>query len=210
MWAFLLHMEKCGGIMQLNDLEQQRVDKLNRLLEAGYEAYPRRSFRSHSIAQAISEYMASEETSTDAPVVTIAGRLISNRVMGKIAFAHVEDESGRIQLFLRRDEIGEETYQIFRKTFDLGDFVEAEGPVVRTRTGEISVQVTQLRMLAKAITPLPIAKEYEDNAGNITRNSAFSDIEERYRQRYADLAVNANVRDVFRIRSRLHPYNGLR
>ncbi|TFG70979.1 MAG: lysine--tRNA ligase, partial [Anaerolineales bacterium] len=107
------------------------------------------------------------------------------------------------QLFLRRDEIGDEIYQLYKKAFDLGDFIEAEGAVVRTRTGEISIQVAQLRMLAKAITPLPIPKEYEDEEGHITRNSAFSDVEERYRQRYADLAVNPKVRDVFRTRSRM-------
>jgi lysyl-tRNA synthetase class 2 len=189
--------------MELNDLEQQRLEKMNRLLEAGYEAYPQRSYRTHSIAQAINAFNISEKARSDAPVVIIAGRIISNRVMGKIAFAHIEDGSGKIQLFLRRDDIGEKTYQIYRKTYDLGDFVEAKGPVVRTRTGEISVQVTHLRMLAKAITPLPISKEYEDEGGNFVRNSAFSDVEERYRQRYADLAVNADVRKVFRIRSKL-------
>ena len=189
--------------MELNELEQQRVDKLNRLREAGFEAYPRRSFRTHTIEQALHVFSLAEETSDEPPVVTVAGRLISNRVMGKISFAHVEDGSAKIQLFIRRDDIGEQTYEVYRKTYDLGDFVEAEGPLVRTRTGEISVQVTQVRMLAKAITPLPISKEYEDEAGNITRNSAFSDVEERYRQRYADLAVNAAVRDVFRTRSRM-------
>ncbi len=189
--------------MELNDLERQRLDKLNRLREAGHEPYPHRSYRTHSIAQAISAFTTAEETATTPPIVTVAGRLVSNRVMGKIAFAHIEDSSAKMQLFLRRDELGEQTYQLYKKAFDLGDFIEAEGSVVRTRTGEISVLVTQLRMLAKAITPLPIPKEYEDEAGNITRNSAFSDVEERYRQRYADLAVNPKVRDVFRTRSRM-------
>jgi lysyl-tRNA synthetase class 2 len=189
--------------MELNDLEIQRVEKLNRLLEAGYEAYPHRSYRTHSIAQAIHAFITAEEAETQAPVVTVAGRLISNRIMGKIAFAHIEDGNGKIQLFLRQDELGEQTFQIYKKTYDLGDFIEAQGPVVRTKTGEISIQVKQLRMLAKAITPLPISKEYEDEKGNVTRNSAFSDVEERYRQRYADLAVNPNVRDVFRTRSKM-------
>ncbi len=189
--------------MDLNDLERLRVDKLHRLQEAGYEPYPHKSYRTHSVAQAIEAFMTAGETPAQLPVVTVAGRLVSNRVMGKLAFSHIEDGSGKIQLFLRRDEIGDETFQLYKKAFDLGDFVEATGPVVRTRTGEISIQVAQLRMLAKAISPLPIPKEYEDENGQITRNSAFSDVEERYRQRYADLAVNPKVRDVFRTRSRM-------
>lgn len=188
--------------MELNDLERQRLEKLNRLQEAGYEAYPHRSHRTHSITQAIQEFQDAEENETEKPNVTVTGRLISNRIMGKLAFAHIEDGSDKIQLFLRRDELGDASFEIYRKTFDLGDFVEATGPVVRTRTGEISIQVKNLRMLAKAITPLPIAKEYEDASGHTTRNSAFSDIEERYRQRYADLAVNAHVRETFRTRSK--------
>ncbi|MCJ7551777.1 MAG: lysine--tRNA ligase, partial [Anaerolineae bacterium] len=83
------------------------------------------------------------------------------------------------------------------------DFVEASGPMMRTRTGEVSLQVTSIRMLAKAVTPLPIPKEYEDQNGKVTRFAAFSDVEARYRQRYADLAVNPEVREVFRVRSRM-------
>ena len=152
-------------------------DWKNRIREAGLEPYPRQSFRTHSIAQAIEEFTATEAESGDPLVATVAGRLVSNRVMGKLAFGHIEDTSGKMQLFIRRDFLGEQTFQLYKKALDLGDFVEAEGPVVRTRTGEISIQVKKLRMLAKAITPLPISKEYEDEQGNITRNSAFADVE---------------------------------
>ena len=134
--------------------------------------------------------------------VTVTGRLQSMRDMGKSVFAHISDEDGRIQLFLRREEVGEEMHRIFRKLTDLGDFVQATGRLVRTRTGEISVRVHEWRMLAKAISPLPVVKEQEID-GQTVRYSAFSDVEERYRQRYADLAVNPEVRDIFRVRARL-------
>ena len=146
--------------MELNDLEQQRVQTLERLREAGGEPYPRRSYRTHTTAEAIAVHEAAESAETPAPKVTVAGRVISSRVMGKLSFAHIADESGRLQLFIRRNSLGEEAYDLFRKTVDLGDFVEAYGPMMRTRTGEVSLQATSIRMLAKAITPLPIPKEY--------------------------------------------------
>jgi lysyl-tRNA synthetase, class II len=189
--------------MELNDLEQQRAEKIQRLEEAGVPAYPHRSYRTHSTGEAVAAFSSADATGAAAPEVTVAGRVVSMRVMGKLAFAHIEDASGRLQLFIRRGDLDEEAYTLFRRTVDLGDFVEAAGQMVRTRTGEISLQVQTWRMLAKAITPLPIPKEYEDEAGNTVRYSAFSDVEERYRQRYADLAVNPEVRHIFRTRSRL-------
>jgi lysyl-tRNA synthetase class 2 len=194
--------------MQLNDLEQQRLAKLNRLRDAGDEPYPHRSYRTHTNQQALSAFEDAEASEDAAPEVVVVGRVVSIRVMGRISFAHIDDGTAKLQLFIRRNDLGEDAYELFSKTVDLGDFVEAQGPMIRTRTGEISVQTTGLRMLAKAITPLPIAKEYEDEAGNVTRYSAFSDVEERYRQRYADLAVNPDVRRIFRTRSRI--ISGLR
>ncbi len=188
--------------MEFSDLEQQRVEKLGLLQEAGMAPYPRRTKRTHTIQEVRAAYEAAEEAKETPPTVTVAGRLVSIRVMGKISFAHIQDGSGKIQLFLRHNNLDAEIYELFKKAFDLGDFVEATGPLMRTRTGELSVQPTALRMLAKAITPLPLPKEYEDEEGNVTRYSAFSDVEERYRQRYADLATNPQVRDIFRIRSR--------
>ena len=189
--------------MEFNELERQRIEKLEKLQEAGVAPYPRRAYRTHTIQATLEAFVAAEDAGDTPPNVTVAGRIVSVRVMGKVAFAHIEDESGKLQLFMRQDKLGGETYTLFKKAFDIGDFVEAGGPVVRTRTGEISVQVETLRMLAKAITPLPIPKEYEDADGHLTRYSAFSDIEERYRQRYADMAVNPEVRETFRTRSRM-------
>lgn len=189
--------------MELNELEQQRVEKMERLKEAGYAPYPHHSHRTHTLQAAIAAFEAAEKSGSEVPVVTVTGRMVSMRVMGKVAFAHIEDGSGKLQLFLRQNEVGEETLALFKKVFDLGDFVEAGGPLMRTRTGEISLHAHTLTMLAKAITPLPIPKEYEAQDGQLTRYSAFSDVEERFRQRYADLAVNGEVREVFRTRSRL-------
>lgn len=189
--------------MELNDLEQQRLEKLRRLQHAGMEPYPHTTRRTHTTRAAVAALEAAESAETAAPEVVVVGRLVSIRVMGKAAFAHIEDGHGRLQLFLQRDTLGEAAYDLFRKAYDLGDFVEAGGGLMRTRSGEISVQVHSLRVLAKAITPLPIPKEYEDAEGHRTRYSAFSDVEERFRQRYADLAVNPEVRDLFRTRSRM-------
>lgn len=187
--------------MDLNDLELQRLEKLHRLEASGMPPYPSRAHRSHTVRDAITAFEEGESAGT--PVeVTVAGRLVSIRVMGKATFAHIEDGSGKLQLFLRQNELGD-SYELFRRTFDLGDFVEAHGTLMRTRTQEISVQVGELRMLAKAITPLPLPKEYEGDDGTLARFSAFADIEERYRQRYADLAVNPEVRQIFRVRSRM-------
>jgi len=188
--------------MELNDLEQQRVEKLETLQNAGVTPYPRKSHRTHTNLEAQSALEEAENEASRPPTVTVVGRLVSIRVMGKISFAHIEDATGKIQLFLRHNVMDKERYDLFKQTFDLGDFVEATGSLMRTRTGEISVEVTELKMLAKAITPLPIPKEYEDEEGEVTRYSAFSDVEERYRQRYADLATNPEVRKIFHTRSR--------
>lgn len=184
--------------MTLGELELQRLEKLERLRAEGVDPYPRRVRRTHTIAEALA---ALEAAGQEGPRVAVVGRLRSMRVMGKVTFAHIEDGSGSIQLFLRIQNVGPETYEMFRRDFDLGDFVGAEGTLVRTRTGESSVLVEQVSLLSKAITPLPVVKEKEVN-GEQVRYSAFSDVEERYRQRYADLASNSEVREIFRTRAR--------
>ena len=187
--------------MELTDLEQQRVTKLQRLREKGIEPYPGRVRRTHTIAEALGLFEAHESAGTEPPPVAIAGRLRSIRVMGKVTFANLEDGTGSVQLFLRSDEIGAEAYEMFRRDLDLGDFVGAEGVLMRTRTGEISVLARLIHVLSKAISPLPVVKEREVN-GQTVRYSAFSDTEERFRQRYADLASNSEVREIFRVRAR--------
>lgn len=187
--------------MELTELERQRVEKLERLQARGVEPYPHRVKRTHTVAEAIAALEAAEAAGEGGSHVAVSGRLRSMRVMGKVTFAHIEDGSGSIQLFLRVNDVGEEAYDMFKRDFDLGDFVGAEGALMRTRTGEISVRVKQVRMLSKAISPLPVIKEREVD-GRRVRYTAFSDVEERYRQRYADLACNPDVREVFRVRAR--------
>jgi lysyl-tRNA synthetase class 2 len=163
------------------------------------DPYPLRVERTHTISEAIAAFQSAAEG--DEVRVTITGRLKSIRIMGKSSFAHIEDGSGRVQLFIRVNEVGEESYELFKRGFDLGDFVGAKGTMMCTRSGEISVRTQELRMLSKAVSPLPVVKEQEID-GQMVRYSAFSDVEERYRQRYADLAANPEVRQVFWTRAR--------
>ena len=187
-----------------NSLEEQRLEKLNALREGGIEPYPLRVRRSHTTLAATAAFAAQEKIpDRDEPlIVTVTGRLVSIRDMGKTVFADIEDGYGRIQLFARRNDLGEDNHTILRKLLDLGDFVQATGALFRTRTGEISVRVSEWALLAKAVSPLPVVKEQEVD-GELVRYSAFSDVEERYRQRYADLAVNPEVRELFRTRAKV-------
>src|SRR6185437_8786304 len=120
---------------------------------------------------------------------------------GKTIFAHLADMSGRVQLYFRRDELGEETFGRL-KLFDIGDVIGASGRMFRTKTGEATVHVDAVAMLAKSLRPLPFGKE-EVVDGEVIRHSGFADAEQRYRQRYADLAVHAEVRTLFLARSRM-------
>ena len=186
---------------QLTDQERQRLAKLERIRQRGINPYPPRVERTHTAAEAMAALEAAETAGREGDQVVVVGRLRSMRVMGKSTFAHIEDGTGRIQLFVRRDDVGTETYDFWKREFDLGDFVEAKGQLFRTRTSEGTVRVTALRMLAKALTPLPVVKEQEID-GELVRYSVFSDMEERYRQRYADLASNPDVRQLFWTRAR--------
>jgi lysyl-tRNA synthetase class 2 len=185
---------------ELSELERIRYEKLRLLQEAEMEPYPRRAHRTHFTQEAISAFEApSEEEEIRA---TIVGRLRSIRSMGKVVFAHVEDEQGKLQLFIRLNEVGEERLELFKSAFDLGDFVQAEGVVFRTRAGEVSLKVESFKMLAKALSPLPAAKEEEIDGEKVV-HSAFTNQEARYRERYADLAVNPEVREIFWTRTRI-------
>ena len=187
--------------MERNELEKIRIEKIERMRAGGIEPYPTRSEITHTTLEAMRQFEAAEQTGAGPVQVTVGGRLRSSRLMGKLAFAHIEDGTGRLQLFLRVNELGEEALERFKNDFDLGDFIQASGPLVRTRTGEISVQVQDFKMLAKAVTPLPAAKD-ELVDGQVVRHAALTDAETRYRQRYADLAVNPDVREVFRARAK--------
>jgi lysyl-tRNA synthetase class 2 len=185
------------SMAEYSNLEKIRLEKLETLRAEGIEPYPTRADRTHLSQEAITAFLHAEETAAVEPVrVTLAGRLRAMRTMGKITFAHIEDGSGKIQLFLRANELGIESLKFFNQEFDLGDFIQASGEIFRTRTGEITLKVTGFTLLAKSITPLPAAKD-ELIDGEVVRHAVLADSETRYRQRYADLAVNPSVRDIF-------------
>jgi lysyl-tRNA synthetase, class II len=141
-----------------------------------------------------------EETAENFKSIAVAGRIMAIRKMGKASFCHIQDALGRIQVYLRTGEIP--NYDDF-KLYDIGDIIGVKGYVFRTKVGEISVHATELTLLCKSLSPIPIAKEIEDEHGKKTTFDAFADKELRYRQRYTDLVVNTHVRDVFVKRSRI-------
>ncbi len=188
--------------MEFNELEKIRVNKINKLKELGIEPYPTRSYVTANIRTAREAFEAAEAAgSEEALEYTLAGRMRSLRVMGKLAFTHIEDSTGKIQLFMRINEMGEKL-QFFKDYFDLGDFVEAKGTLMRSKSGEISLLVTDIRILAKAVSPLPAAKE-EVVDGQVVKHTGLNDPELRYRQRYADLVVNDEVKKIFRTRAKI-------
>ncbi|MGC8855592.1 MAG: lysine--tRNA ligase [Anaerolineae bacterium] len=185
---------------EYTSLEKIRLQKLEELRARGIEPYPTRAVRTHTSREAIAAFETAEKEGKEVRV-TLAGRIRAARAMGKVSFAHIEDGEGKIQLFFRVNELGEERLDLFNKLFDLGDFIQASGVMFRTKTGEITLHVHDFKMLAKAVTPLPAAKDETLPDGTVIRHAALEDPELRARQRYADLAVNPEVREVFRKRA---------
>ena len=184
-----------------SELEANRLEKLQKIQASGLNPFPPRVNVTHTTMQAVNAFEEVEKQGEAREInVTLAGRIRAMRPMGKLCFAHIEDRDGRCQLFFRVDELGEDQMQFLQQNFDLGDFIEASGTMFRTRRGEVTLQVQQFSMLAKALLPLPAAKD-EVVDGEIVRHSLLSDPETRYRQRYVDLAVNPDVREIFRIRA---------
>ena len=184
-----------------SELENLRLAKMQQLRQNGIEPYPTRSYKNSNNADAIRAFEAREASGeTEVLRLTLAGRLRAIRNMGKLSFAHIEDRTGKMQLFLRVNELGQEKLDQFVRYFDLGDFIEATGVMVRTKRGEVTLQVEDFRMLSKALYQLPAAKD-EVVDGETIRHAALTDPETRYRQRYVDLAVNPDVRDIFRTRT---------
>ncbi len=178
--------------IELSEQEIQRRDKLDKLRALGINPYPADLYPVTDTASAISENFE------DGKTVCIAGRLMSQRIMGKASFAELLDSTGRVQVYFNRDELcpGEDKTlynDVFKKLLDLGDFVGVKGYVFKTQVGEISVHVQEFTLLSKALKPLPLPKTDAD--GNT--HDAFTDPELRYRQRYVDLVVNPHVKDTF-------------
>ena len=185
------------SLIELSEQEIQRRESLQKLRDLGIDPYPAALFPVNSSAAEI------KNDFQDGKHVCIAGRMMSQRVMGKASFAELQDASGRIQIYINRDEICPEEdktryNEIFKKLLDLGDFIGVEGKVFKTQVGEISIHVTNFTLLAKALRPLPLPKI--DAEGGI--HDAFTDAEMRSRQRYVDLVVNPHVKDTFVKRSK--------
>ena len=174
-------------------VEVARQEKLQELARRGVTPFAYAYDRSH-MAQAAHDAFRED----DPTVLRLAGRLIALRPHGKTTFAHLADQSGKIQLYFKQDELGTDVYDLLN-LLDLGDVIGVEGPLFKTKTGEISVRVQRFVLLTKALRPLPLGKE--DASG--VKHGEMSDPELRYRQRYADLAVHPEVREVFRLRTRV-------
>ena len=185
---------------EYTSLEKIRLEKIEELRIEGIEPYPTRATRTHTSLEAISAFEQAEADETEV-TATLVGRLRSARNLGKISFAHIEDGYGRVQLFFRVNDIGKEKLDLFAKMFDLGDFIQAEGTMFRTRTGEVTLRVSDFKLLAKAVTPLPAAKDETLEDGTVVRHAALEDSQLRARQRYADLAINEETRETFRKRA---------
>src|SRR3989339_80854 len=188
-------MASQGG-QDINILIKRRYEELEELKAKGVEQFAY-SFNVNSDSDDIKKNYT-EDTKRE---VSIAGRIMAIRRMGKASFAHIQDDKGKIQIYLKKDELGE-IYDAFR-LMDIGDIIGVEGFVFKTKTGEISVHATSLKLLTKSLRPLPIPKETTDEQGNKVIHDQFVDKELRYRQRYVDLVVNPKVKDVFINRSKI-------
>lgn len=185
----------------LSEQELLRRQKLEELNSMGINAYPAELFEINANAAEIKDKY--ENNKIEYKNVSLAGRILSVRDMGKACFAVIQDQSGKIQIYVRRDDIcpseDKSLYDnVFKKLLDIGDIIGVKGFVFTTKTGETSIHVTELKLLTKALRPLPIVKEKEGEVFD-----AFSNPEMRYRQRYVDLIVNPEVKEVFRKRSKL-------
>jgi lysyl-tRNA synthetase class 2 len=192
--------------MQLSEQEIIRRKSLEEFAKLGINPYPADLYEVNASAQEIlTNY---ERQKSDYRQISIAGRIMSRRIMGNASFVELQDETGRIQIYIRRDDLcpGEDKTlynTVFKKLLDIGDVIGVKGYGFTTQTGEISIHVTSLTVLSKSLRPLPVVKETEDEQGNVTRHDAFTDPEQRYRMRYVDLIVNPHVRDAFVKRTQL-------
>ena len=190
-------MEVQSDSLDLNELMRRRREELEELKKRGINPYPYEFSRdafSREIVDAFKD-VAPQRT------VSVAGRIMSLRKMGKAAFCHILDSQGKIQIYLKKDDLGD-FYDSF-KLLDIGDIIGVEGFVFRTKMGEVSVHAQKIELLAKSLRPLPIAKETKNEQGNVVVHDPFSDKELRYRQRYVDLVVNPQVKDVFVKRAKI-------
>ena len=192
--------------MPLSEQELHRREERQRLLDMGIEPYPSELFEITTNTQDIKKNFKQDLDRFQQ--VSLAGRMMRRRVMGKASFAEIQDEAGRIQVYIARDEICPDEDKtlyntVFKQLLDMGDIIGVKGFVFTTQTGETTVHVKELKVLTKLLRPLPLPKEAKDEQGNTKTYDAFTDPEQRYRQRYVDLIVNPKVRETFRKRTKL-------
>jgi lysyl-tRNA synthetase class 2 len=169
---------------RIDDITQQRLAKLQRIRQQGIDPYPHRYHRSHTTEEAIALF----ERGDNAPQVSVAGRIVASRPMGKATFIDIRDSSGKIQAYFRSDRLGDR-YELL-KEFDIGDIIGVEGKTFRTHSGEVTLEVADFAMLSKSLQPLP------------EKWHGLTDVEKRYRQRYLDLISNQDIARIFAVRSR--------
>ena len=177
----------------LAEILKIRREKLQKIKELNFNPYGYEFPKTHSCNDVIDNFDQLENEAT----VKVAGRLMAIRRMGRASFCHIQDEDGRIQIYFQENKIGKPGYKLF-KLLDIGDIIGITGSVFKTRTGEITVAATELKLLAKNLRPIPIVKEKDGNVFD-----AFTDKEQRYRQRYLDLIVNPSIKEVFKLRSKI-------
>jgi len=173
---------------KLEKLRENRIEKLNRIKKAGIEPFPLRTERTHSIQEIILNFSDFEESKKE---VVLVGRIKSKREHGKITFLDLKDQTGKIQVVLREDKLGEKDYNFFLENFDIGDFLEVKGTLLKTKRGEKSIEAKEYKILAKSLRPLP------------EKWHGLRDVEERYRKRYLDLIFNCEVRKKFELRAKI-------
>ncbi|MFF2158964.1 lysine--tRNA ligase [Paenibacillus chitinolyticus] len=178
--------------LELNELLQIRRDKLDELRSLGVDPFGDKYVRTHTAKQILDAYEETpkEELEQQTVEVSIAGRIMQKRAMGKASFAHLQDITGKIQIYVRQDALGDTKYSAF-DLLDIGDMVGVKGTVFKTKTGETSVKATELEVLTKSLLPLP--EKYH----------GLKDVETRYRQRYVDLIMNQEVKEAFILRSKI-------
>jgi lysyl-tRNA synthetase class 2 len=192
--------------LSLSEQEEIRREKLEKLHDLGVNPYPYFYDVSHTSKQVLEDksLIRDEQENPNSDVVSVAGRIMNRRIMGKASFFNLQDAEGSIQVYIRRDDVGIEEYNtIFKKLVDIGDIVGIKGFVFVTRTGETTIHAQEFEFLSKTIRPIPTPKEVENEDGEIVVHDAFSDKEQRYRMRYVDLIVNPEVRKTFQQRTQM-------
>ncbi len=193
-------------MQETNDLVKNRLLALEEIKKLGVNPYPHRFDVTADSAQVLSTYKdPADEAEAEAQkqnTVSVAGRIMAVRKMGKASFCHIKDGSGRLQVYIRQNDVGEEQYKLF-KLLDIGDIIGVNGFVFRTKMGEVSVHASSIVLLTKTLQPLPVVKEEVTETGEKIIHDAFADVELRYRQRYIDLIVNEHVKDTFIKRTKI-------